>query len=78
MGKEDFSGDGPAFLVVQLVAAIRCNQRLICGSVFEFFLAPSVTAVIILARSCHSYPRLVPMSQGGFGVMGVRLSASVP
>jgi hypothetical protein len=44
----------------------------------EFFPVPSVMAVIILARSSQNYPRVSPVSQGGFGVMEVRLSASVP
>jgi hypothetical protein len=51
---------------------------LIWESVFEFFPAPSVIAIIILARSSQNYPRVALMSQGSFGVMKVRLSASVP
>jgi hypothetical protein len=37
VGKEDFSVAGPTFMAVQQVTALRCNQRLICGLVFEFF-----------------------------------------
>jgi hypothetical protein len=48
----------------------------VCQS--EFFLAPSVMAVIILARGNQSNPGVAPTSQGGFGVMEVRLSASIP
>jgi hypothetical protein len=43
----------------------------------SFFPVPSVMAVIILARSSQNYPSVAPLSQGGFGVMEVRLSASV-
>jgi hypothetical protein len=50
---------------------------LICGSVFEFFPAPSMMVVIILSRGSQNYPSVAPMSQGGFGVMEVRLSASI-
>jgi hypothetical protein len=32
----------------------------------------------LLARGSQSYPGVAPTSQGGFGVMEVRLSASVP
>jgi hypothetical protein len=51
---------------------------LICGSVFEFFPASGMTAVIILARSSQSYPAVAPTSQAGFVVIEVRLSVSVP
>jgi hypothetical protein len=50
----------------------------ICGSVFEVFPPPSVTAAIILAKSSQSYPSVAPTSQGGFGVTEHSLSASVP
>jgi hypothetical protein len=34
--------------------------------------------IIILARGSQSYPGVAPTSRGGFGVMEVRLSASIP
>jgi hypothetical protein len=48
------------------------------GQSLNFFLAPNLTAVIILARSSQNYPSVTTMSQGGFGVMELRLSTSVP
>jgi hypothetical protein len=47
------------------------------GTFFEFFSAPSVMAFIILAGSNQNYPSVTPMSQGGFGVNELMLSASV-
>jgi hypothetical protein len=44
----------------------------------NFFPVPSLTAVIILARSSQIYPIVAPISQGGFGVTEVRLPASIP
>jgi hypothetical protein len=78
MGKEGFPRAGPVLLAVQPVIAIGCNWTLICVSVFEFFPAPSLKADIILARSSQNYPKVAPTSQGGFGVMELRLSASIP
>jgi hypothetical protein len=83
-GKKSCCGEGGVpqswivLLTVQWVEAVRCNQRLICGSVFEFFSVASVMKVIILARGSQSYPGVASTSQGGFGVMEVSLSASVP
>jgi hypothetical protein len=77
VGKEGFPGAGPALVSVLGLTAVKYNKRLICGSVFEFCLTPSVTAVIILARSSQSYSGMAPTSQGGFEVMEVRFSASV-
>jgi hypothetical protein len=48
------------------------------GQSLNFFPVPSVTAVIILARSSQSYSGVAPTSQGGFGVTELRLSASIP
>jgi hypothetical protein len=56
---------------LQLLGAIK-------GWSLKFFPAPSVTAVIILAGSSQNYPSVASMSQGGFEVMEVRLSASEP
>jgi hypothetical protein len=62
--EEDFLGSWPALLTMQWVAAVRCNLRLIWGSVFEFFPAPNnnCMAVIILARSSQNYPSVAPVS----------------
>jgi hypothetical protein len=48
------------------------------GQSFNFFPESRVTAVIILSRISQNYPSVAPMPQGGFGVMEVRLSDSVP
>jgi hypothetical protein len=48
------------------------------GQSLNFFPAPNLTKVIILARISQNYPSVVPASQGGFGVMELRLSASIP
>jgi hypothetical protein len=48
------------------------------GQSLNFFPAPSVMMVIILDRGSQSYPGVAPTSQGGFGVMEVRFSVSVP
>jgi hypothetical protein len=37
-----------------------------CGSVFEWFFAPNMMAIIILARSSKNYPSEALISQGGF------------
>jgi hypothetical protein len=37
MRKEGFSRSEPSLLAVQGIAAVRCNWRLIWGSVFAFF-----------------------------------------
>jgi hypothetical protein len=50
---------------------------MICGSGFEFFAAPNVVVVIILARGSESYAGVALTSQGGFGVTEDRLSASI-
>jgi hypothetical protein len=66
MGEEDFLGAGPASRAVSWVAAVRWSQRLIWGSLFDFFFWPNVMAVIILAKNSQNYPGVAPMSQGGF------------
>jgi hypothetical protein len=59
---------------LQLLGAIKgCFM----GSVFEFFPVPSVTAVIVLARSSQGYPSVAPKSQWGFGITEVRISTSM-
>jgi hypothetical protein len=60
---------------LQLLGAIK---SWFVGQSLHFFHAPVVMAVIILARSSQSYRGVAPISQGGFGVMEVRLSASIP
>jgi hypothetical protein len=37
MKEEGFPGARPTLLIVQWVTAVRCNLRLGCVSVFEFF-----------------------------------------
>jgi hypothetical protein len=45
----------------QLLGAIK---GWFVGQSLNFFPAPSMTAVIILARSSQNYPRVAPISQG--------------
>jgi hypothetical protein len=70
-GRRVFPGlDPPCWLchVSQVLGPIKVWFE---GQSLNFFSAPNVVAVIILARSSQNYPSVSPMSQGGFWRHGV-------
>jgi hypothetical protein len=59
-GVESFPWGGPALLAVQLLGAIQGSFE---DQSLNFFPAPSVMTIIILARSCQNYLSMAPTSQ---------------
>jgi hypothetical protein len=77
MGKEVSPGVDPPCLLCRRSQLLCPIKGWLVGQSLNFFPAPSLIAVIILARRSQHCPHVASMSQWRFGVMKLRPSASL-